>query len=207
MNNRFARILKYTVIGIGFISIAIAALIIKFDFENERAWNDYSMLPKNQTMVDRAILGRNSKDITIRLRRLLHDPREGLKRGSLELLCTNKGNIYLLMRVYDTSYLTYNPSATLFTDFRIEDGIRKGSADIRKLDNATRGQYFSNLLSNPLSEEEINSVLQALKEGKKSSTDDSNYISIGIGDTSYGFTNRTNISDVIRVINGCQSIQ
>lgn len=205
MNNRFARILKYTVIGIGVIPIVIAALIIKFDFENELAWNDYSMLPKNQTMVDRVILGRNSKDIIIRLRRLLHDPREGLKRNSLELLCTNKSNIYLLMRVYETRYLTYDVSATLYTDFRIEDGIRKGSADIRKL-VVINGGYLADLLSNPLSEEEINSVLQALKEGKKSNTEDSNYISIGIGDTAYGFTNLTNTFDVNRVIERCQSI-
>lgn len=88
----------------------------------------------------------------------------------------------------------------------IEVENRKGSADIRKLAVITGG-YLADLLSNPLSEEEINSVLQALKEGEKSNAEDSNHISIGIGDTSYGFTNRTNISDVNRVIDRCQSIQ
>ena len=207
MNNHLYQLFKYTCISIGLISIVIAATIVRFDIKNNQAWNDYSMLPNNQKLVERVILGRESKDITIRLRRLLYYPREGLKRGSLELLCTNKGNIYLLMRVFDTRYLTYDPSATLSANYGIEDGeIKGGRAEIRKL-AVIDGGYLADLLSNPLSKKEINLVVKALKDGEKANIDNSNGISIGIGETVYGFTNRTNISDVNRVINQCKSIQ
>ena len=54
--------------------------------------------------------------------RILVRLRNGLKCGVLELICTNKGNIYLVMKD-DVRYLTIYKRATLFTDFRVENGV------------------------------------------------------------------------------------
>ena len=175
------------------LSTPIALIFIYVEIKTNQALRDYSMLPDAQQVIDRAVLGRKTTRILVRLR-------NGLKRGVLELICTNKGNVYLLMKD-DVRYLTFDKGATLSTGLRIENGVHKGTADIEEMDQVSSG-YFDTMLSKPLSEKETTGIIQALKERRNSKN-----IGLGLDDGSYGFTDRANISDVTRLINQCKSTQ
>ena len=185
--------LKKIALCIFTLSTLIVMIFLYVEIKTNRALKDYSMLPDEQTVVDKAVLGRGSTRILVRLR-------NGLKRGALELICTNKGNIYLLMKD-DVRYLTFDKGATLFTDFRVENGVKKGEAEIEEMDQVSSG-YFDTMLSRPLSEKETSEIIQALKEQINSKT-----ISLGLDDGSYGFIDRANISDVIELIEQCNKIK
>ena len=185
--------LKKIALSICALFTLLAAIFFYVETQTNKALRDYSILPDAQQVVDRAVLGRKSTRILVRLR-------NGLKRGALELICTNKGNIYLLMKD-DVRYLTIYKRVTLFTDYRVENGVHKGDADIEQMDQVSSG-YFDTMLSRPLSEKETTEIIQALKERRDSKT-----ISLGLDDGSYGFIDRVNLSDVTRLIDQCKSTQ
>ena len=170
----------------------VALVFLYVEIKTNRALSDYSMLPDEQQVVDKAVLGRGTTKILVRLR-------NGLKRGALELICTNEGNIYLLMKD-DVRYITIYKGATLSTGLRIENGAKKGTADIEEMDWVSSG-YFDTMLSRPLSEKETTGIIQALKERRNSKN-----IGLGLDDGSYGFTDRAKVSDVTRLINQCKPL-
>ena len=185
--------LKKAALCIFTLSTLIVMIFLYVEIKTNRALKDYSMLPDEQILVDKAVLGRGVTNILIRL---LYR----LKPGVLELICTNKGNIYLLMKD-DVRYVTFYKDATLFTDYRLENGVHKGEAEIAEMDWVSSG-YFDTMLSRPLSEKETTGIIQALKERR-----DSKYVSLSLKESAYGFIDHANISDVIRLINRCKSTQ
>lgn len=171
----------------------IALIFFYVEIKTNKALKDYSMLPDEQTVVSKAVLGRGTTRILVRLR-------NGLKRGALELVCTNQGNIYLLMKD-DVRYTSYDKGATLFTDYRVENGFHKGEAEIEEMDWVS-SRYFDTMLSRPLSEKETTGIIQALRE-----RNDSKYISLSLKESAYGFIDRANISDVIELVEQCNKIK
>ena len=185
--------LKNIVVSVFAFFVLLSAIFLYVETKTNRALSDYSMLPDAQKVFDKSVLGRGSTKIIVRLR-------NGLKRGVLELICTNKGNIYLLMKD-DVRYTSFNKRATLFTDYRVVNGVHKGEAQIEEMDWVSSG-YFDTMLSRPLSEKETTSIVRALIEGNNF-----NGISLSLTESAYGFANRANVSDVTRLINRCKSIQ
>ena len=183
--------LKKIVLSVFALFVLLSAIFLYLETKTNRALSDYSMLPDAQKVVDKSVLGRGSTKIIVRLR-------NGLKRGVLELICTNKGNIYLLMKD-DVRYTSYDRRATLYTDFRVENGEKKGRAEIEEMDWVSSG-YFDTMLSRPLSEKETTSIVRTLIEGNNF-----NGISLSLTESAYGFANRANVSDVTRLINQCKT--
>ena len=173
--------------------VLLSAIFLYVEIKTNRALKDYSMLPDAQKVVDKSVLGREPTNILIRL---LYR----LKPGVLELICTNKGNIYLLMKD-DVRYTSIYDGATLYTNFRMENGVKKGRAEIAEMDWVSSG-YFDTMLSRPLSEKEITSIIRALIEGNNF-----NGISLSLKESAYGFANRAKLSNVTRLINQCKSTQ
>jgi hypothetical protein len=174
-------------------SILLLLLIIfVVEIRTTIALNDYSMLPDGVKVVDKVVLGRRNRGIF-----------EGLdkafRRGAIELVCTNQGNILLLMKDYILHFSIYK-EAIFYTSFRIENGVKKGRSEINQMEFLS-SKYFDTLVSTPLSEREIASILQALKERN------SNRISLGLFDSGYAFTGNAKISDVEMLINQCQKIK
>ena len=184
--------LKKIALSVIILFVLLSAIFLYVETKTNRALSDYSMLPDAQKVVDKSVLGRGPTNILIRL---LYR----LKPSALELICTNKGNIYLLMKD-DVRYITIYKKASLFTDYRVENGVHKGTADIEEMDWVSSG-YFDTMLSRPLSEKETTGIIQALKERRNSKN-----IGLGLDDGSYGFIDRANVSDVTRLINRCKPL-
>ena len=180
-------------------ALTIYVLVCRHKFQEakiktEQALNDYSMLPDFQTVVSKVELGRREEkpfggfDYT-------------LTKGVLDIVCTNKSNIFLVMKDdddYKFKYLTIIKGASFFSSFRMEKKIPKGEARIKKMDFVD-SSYLNTMVSNPLSTQETAAIIKALEERN------SEKIGIGLDNTGFRFYGNANIVDVKRLISQCSN--
>lgn len=172
--------------------LSLLLIILLVEIRTTKALNDYSMLPSGVKVVDKVILGRRNRGIYEGLD-------QAFRRGAIELVCTNQGNILLLMKDY-VRHLSIYKEATFYTSFRIENGVKKGQANINQM-NFLSSKYFDTFASDSLSKIEVGSILQALKERS------SNEIGLSFSESANAFVGNAKLSDVEMLINQCQKIK
>ncbi len=168
------------------------------NLENQyyKAFNDYSMLPNNQRIVNSVKLGNRQKKPFWGLNYIIED-------ASLHLVCTNKNNVLLVIKD-DINNLTIIDGMFFSASFRIENGVKKGTAKIRHYD-VVNSDYLDTeidtLVSNALSKREINSIVSVLKDRIPNPYP---FIGIGFDNTSTGFADLANVPEVEALIKKCK---
>lgn len=201
MNNCLYRILKYgfffTLLGTIISFIVITRIV---EHRTNEALQDYSMLPDNQKVVDKVVLGRSypgfrylsSEHMNYKINQLF-------RSGVIEIVCTNRNYILLVMK--DFKHKNVAPGRTekgyLFIDLRVENGEKKGNIVIDEVTFLSKG-YFHTLASSPLSYIEIISIIKALEERK------SNHIGFGTFDGGNAFSGNAEVSEVKKLVDRCQ---
>jgi hypothetical protein len=188
------------------ISIPILLLlliILLVEIRTSIALNDYSLLPSKPKVIDKIVLGRRDRGFH---QGLYHAYRlefgEGIlrafRRGSIELVCTEIGNVKLIMRAFKPRTETTD-EAYFHTSFRIENGVAKGEAHIEEMRSGSAG-YFDNFESKPLNDIEIKAILKALAER----TPGDDHIGLSTMDGGNGFRGNAKLSDVKILIDRCK---
>lgn len=190
------------VISISIFSSVLFALFIFIWFvlvekKTEEALRNYSMLPDGVEVVDKAILGRRERTLSKGLRQAyIRESRVNNKgifrRGAISLICTNQNKLRLLVQ-------DYRPEGD------IGEGLFKGSSfpasnrgetKISKMTYLYSG-YFDVYISDPLSKEEISSILEILN------IKDIAWLGIYAFDGGNTFTAEFNLPQVKQLIHNC----
>lgn len=200
--NKLKKIFPYFSIPI----LSLLLIIFLVEIRTNIALNDYSMLPSKPKVVDKVVLGRRDRGFHQGLSYAYYlEFGEGIlrafRRGSIELVCTETGNIKLIMRAFKPRTETTD-DASFFTSFRIENGVAKGEALIEEIRTGSSG-YFDNFESKPLNEIEIKALLKALAE--RTPGDDS--IGLSTMDGGNGFRGNAKLSDVEMLVDRCKQDQ
>jgi hypothetical protein len=145
------------------------------------ALNDYSMLPTEVKIVDRIELGREKRRF---------------ERGSIVLACTNRGNILLIAKTHKHQYV--GPGASDKAFLIIGSSLKGGEVEIKRIEFVS-DHYFDTLVSDPLSQSEINSIINALK------TKQSSHVSLSTLDGGNAFPGDATASSVRTLVNNCTS--
>lgn len=196
----FKKVFIYILISI----LSLLLIILLVEIRTSIALNDYSMLPHGVKIVDKVVLGRRNRTLSEGLGKAYylefrHGIDKAFRRGAIELVCTNGGNILLVMKDYK-KYIEEADEAFLFISFRVENSIFKGEVKINRIEFLSR-EYFDTFVSIPLSETENVSVLKALKQRKSSN------IGLSTFDGGNAFIGNAKVSDVEMLINKCQKIK
>ena len=175
----------------GFILIIIVNTnLVKRDFskKTEIALEDYSMLPDDIKVTDKVILGRGD---------------DRYRPGAISLICTNKNNILLIVQDYKPTrhgkaagigkafFSGHNSTTSKATSFK-----HKKTA-ISNMTYLYRG-YFDVYVSDPLSQQEITSILEILR------IENLTHIGIVAFDGGASFTSELNFLEVEKLTNNCQ---
>jgi hypothetical protein len=195
--NDFKKIFLYLSAAIG--SLLLIVLVV--EIRTNIALNDYSMLPEGVKVVDKVVLGRRERTLSKGLGRAYDLEFENgifraFRRGAIELVCTNQNFILLIMKDRKP-HGGGADTATLSISGDMENGIFKGETEIKRMEFLSN-EYFDTLASDPLSDTEIASILQALKDRK------SNNIGLSIFDGGNGFIGNAKLSDVEMLITQCK---
>ena len=175
-------------------ALTIYVLVCRHKFQEEkikaeRALKDYSMLPDTLRIVDKLELGNRREKLYWGL-----DYR--LKNAALELICNDKGHVLLVMKD-KIIYLTKDDDdATLRTSVRVENGHKKGIAEINKV-HFIGTNYLGTMVSSPLSEQELSNIISAWSESGF------NTIRIGLSQKPYGFSKEADLKEVKQLITQC----
>jgi len=156
----------------------------KFKKKTEKALNNYSMLPDDLKITDKAILGRGNNK---------------LRPGAVSLICTNRKNISLFIQDSRTRK-EEGPGGSGTGKFEAYNSSnRQGSkVDISNMTPLSRG-YFYTYMSDPLSDKEVTAIVKILEiEGLSG-------INIYTFDGNDNFNSKFNISKVKKLINNCHS--
>lgn len=180
------------------IVLIFVSIFVSVEKKTEEALKDYSMLPDGIKVVDKAILGRRERTLSKGLRRAyLNEFGSGNKgifrRGAISLICTNQNNVLLLVQ-------DYKPEGDIGKGFfRGSDNTASkyghGETKISNMTYLSRG-YFDTYVSDPLSEEEIASIVEIL------TIEDIVHIAIIAFDGGDAFAPEFNLSEVKQLING-----
>jgi hypothetical protein len=179
----------------------LSLLLIIHSVENKTniALNDYSMLPNGVKVVDKVVLGRRPRTLSNGLMSAYHDElRDGIsrafRRNAIELVCTNKSDILLVLKISSYRGLIIDDQPVL----KIDDGsLRGGKVSIKNIDYLGSG-YFYTVVSDPLSKTETTGIIKALEKSNFTT------ISFYAMDGSKLFTNDAKVSEVKELINNCQ---
>lgn len=201
MNN-----LKKIFLYISIPTLLLLLIILLVEIRTNIALNDYSMLPSKPKVVDKVVLGRRDRGFH---QGLYHAYRlefgEGIlrafRRGSIELVCTETGNVKLIMRDFKPQY-ELSDDAFFHTSFSIENGVAKGEAYIEEMRFGSAG-YFDSFESKPLNEIEIKAILKALTER----TPGDDHIGLSTMDGGNGFRGNAKLSDVEMLVDRCKQDQ
>ena len=155
------------------------------------------MLPNNQKVVNKVELGKRNK-------KLFWGLNYEIKNSVLEIICTDKGNILIVLKSdikENFYYMTANKSASFYASFRMENMIKKGKAKIREMNSiGDKGTYLNTMVSSSLSKQETNSIIKALEE-RNSDRD----IGLGFSETGFGFKGNAKTSDVKNLVSKCRN--
>lgn len=197
---KYLKILSVSIFGFVLVVIFMFVLVEK---NTKRALDDYSMLPDGIKVVDKAILGRRERTLSKGLRQAyLRESKinnKGIfRRGAISLICTNQNDVLLLVQHYRP---TRHGEAG-----GIGEGLFEGSSvsysnlKETKISNMTylyRG-YFDVYVSDPLSKEEISSILEILN------IKDIAWLGISAFDGGNVFTAKFDFPEVKQLISNCQ---
>ncbi|MEM8718736.1 MAG: hypothetical protein AAGE84_05440 [Cyanobacteria bacterium P01_G01_bin.39] len=166
--------------------------------KTEQALKDYSMLPDGVKVVDKAILGRRERTFSKGLRRAyLNEFGDGIlrafRRGAISLICTNQNNVLLIVQ-------DYKPEGDIGKGFFRGSSInasKHGETEIHNMTYLSRG-YFDTYVSDPLTEDEITSILEILY------IEEISRIYISAFDGGATFASEFNLLKVKELVNNCQ---
>lgn len=185
------------------VSITVAYILIcrnihkKLEYRYNQEFNNYSMLPNNQKIVNKVELGKDKK-------KLFWGLDYEIKNSVLEIICTDSGNTSIVLKSDSKEqfyYMTANKSATFFAAFRIENMVKKGKAKIQAMNFiGANGTYINTMVSNSLSKQETDDIIKALEE-RNSDRD----IGLGFSETGFGFRGNAKTSDVKRLVSECKN--
>ncbi len=213
----YRKILSVSIFSSVLFVLSIFTWFILVEKTTEEALKDYSMLPDGIKVVDKAILGRRERTLSKGLRyayiREFGDGEffgngiyRGFRRGAISLVCTNQNNVLLI--VQDFKQTRHGKAGGLvgeglFSGHNVTDSKSKVTAfqhketEISNMTYLFRG-YFDVYVSDPLSQQEINSILETMKiEG---------LVQLGINfyDGGDAFAPEFNLSQIEQLINSCQ---
>ena len=161
------------------------------------------MLPDGVKVVDKAILGRRERTLSKGLRQAyIREFGDGIfrafRRGAISLVCTNKDNVLLIVQDYKpTRHGKASGVGEGLFNGRNLTASQGGETNIFNMTYLSRG-YFDVYVSDPLSQQEITSILEILR------TKDIFYIGLVVFDGGDRFTSEFNLSKVERLVNNCQ---
>jgi hypothetical protein len=163
------------------------------------------MLLDRVKIVNKVILGRRERTLSQGLEHAYNlEFSDGIdkafRRGAIELVCTKKGDILLIMKGYKGGGHSVGPGLSDRASLLIDSSLTGGWIDIKRITFLSR-EYFDTLVSNPLSKQEITSILKALKKRKSTS------IGFSTMDGGNAFAGNAKISDVKMLIDRCQKIK
>ncbi|MGL5875794.1 MAG: hypothetical protein ACRC2R_26110 [Xenococcaceae cyanobacterium] len=205
MNNLKNRLLSilYLISPLLLFALSVQQIIISVEKETDIALNDYSMLPRGVTVVDKVVLGRRKRSFSDGLyiayyREFQHGIDKAFRRGAIELVCTNRGNILLVMKGYKADYVGPGESdnASLFINVFADNKVTVKEVKIKQVSFLSR-KYFDTLVSAPLSQQEITSILKVLKNGTIT------YIGFSTMDGGNAFAGNVQVSEVKKIIDNC----
>jgi hypothetical protein len=195
MNN-----LKKILLCVSIPLLSLLLIILLVEIRTQIALNDYSMLPDGVKVVDKVVLGRRKRSFSSEelelgfYREFDNGIDKAFRRDAIELLCTNRGNILLVLKLLNFRGLVIDDRPFL----QIHDGsLRGGKVPIKNINYLDSG-YFHTIVSDPLSEREITSIIKALEK--------SNFTTISFYAMEGGnlFTNEAKVSKVKKLIDRCQ---
>ena len=169
-------------------------IFIKLESQYNQSFNDYSMLSNNQKIVDKIELGEDKK-------KLFWGLNYELKNSVLEIVCTDRENVLLVLKSdkdKNFNYLTSNKKASFFASFRMENMTPKGKAEIKQMNYVDDGTYLNTMVSNSLSKQETDSIIKALEERNSDRR-----IGLGLAETGFGLKGNAKTSDVKRLVAKC----
>ena len=203
--------LKKIFIGVSAPILFLLLIIFVVEIKTNQVLNDYSMLPSKPIVVDKVVLGRRDRGfhrglyIAYRLE-FRHGISKAFRRGAIELVCTNAGEILLVMKDYKYDYQKFD-EAYLFITFRIEEDRAKGEVKINKMNFVSR-DYFDTLVSDPLTHEEMIAILEALRQRASNTLESqTNRIGLGTMDGGNGFIGNAKTSNVEILFEKCKQYQ
>jgi hypothetical protein len=209
MNNFQKRLLSilYLISPLLLFVLSVQQIILSVDKETDIALNDYSMLPRGVTVVDKVVLGRRKRTLAEGLelahyREFQHGIDKAFRRGAIELVCTNRGSILLVMKDYKADDVgpSMSDKASLFIDIFVDNNLTTKQIEIKQVTFVDK-KYFDTLVSAPLSKQEIISILKVLKDGTIT------HIGFSTMDGGNAFAGNAKISDVKMLIDRCQKIK
>lgn len=168
----------------------------KLEYQYTQQFNDYSVLPNNQRVAKKVELGKSNK-------KLFWGLDYEIKNGALEIVCTDRGNVLLVLKSdlnENFNYMTANKSASFYASFRMENMIPKGEAKIREMNFIDDGTYLNTMASSSLSKQEADSIIKALEERNLDRD-----IGLGFSETGFGFKGNAKTSDVKRLVSECKN--
>lgn len=198
-------------IGVSAPILFLFLIILAVEIKTNQVLNDYSMLPSKPIVVDKVVLGRRDRGFHRGLDNAYYlEFKEGIskafRRGAIELVCTNTGEILLVMKDYKPHYQKFD-EASLYITYRIEDDGAKGKVKINKM-NFVSIDYFDTLVSDPLTNEEMMAILEALKQRASNTVKyKTNRIGLGTMDGGNGFSGNAKTSDVEILFEKCKQYQ
>lgn len=122
----------------------------------------------------------------------------GFRRGAISLVCTNQNNVLLIVQDFkQTRHGKAGGAGEGFFSGRNIDGSKRQETEISNMNYLYRG-YFDVYFSDPLSQQEITSILETMKiEGLV-------HLGINFYDGGDAFAPEFNLSQIERLINNCQ---
>lgn len=202
---KYLKIFSVLILSFFFLTVSI---FISVEKKTEQALKDYSMLPDGVKVIDKAILGRRERTLSKGLRQAyIREFGDGIlrafRRGAISLICTNQNNVLLIVQDYKPTrhgkaggigeaFFNGNNSTTSKAT-----AFKHGETNISNMTYLSRG-YFDVYVSDPLSQQEITSILEILRiEGLV-------HIGIVAFDGGDRFASEFNLSKVEQLINDCQ---
>ena len=184
-------------------ALLITLIFIVVETQTNKALKDYSMLPKGVEVVAKVILGRRERTLSKGLRQgYIRESRTNNKgifrRGAISLICTNQNNVLLLVQAYRPTRhgKAGGIGEGLFQGSNFS-ASKRGETQISNMTYLYRG-YFDVYVSDPLSQQEITSIIEILK------IEVITQVKIIAFDGGNVFTADYNLSEVEQLIDNCQ---
>lgn len=206
----YRKILFFSIFTSVLFALSIFIWFVLVEKKTEEALKDYSMLPDGVEVVDKAILGRRERTLSKGLRRAYilefgdgeffgNGIYRGFRRGAISLVCTNQNNVLLI--VQDFKQTRHGKAGGFagegFFSGRNFNGSKRQETEISNMTYLYRG-YFDVYVSDPLSPQEINSILETMR------IESLVHIGINFYDGGDAFTPEFNLSRIEQLINNCQ---